>query len=82
MQNSGLGAALTTVHFSLLEAVTSDIFSVWHHVSGSKRVDKIKGNSVVGQESIKRKSKKGRKGLNESHFCLFLLKKEGKSAVY
>jgi predicted Na+-dependent transporter len=63
MQNSGLGAALTTVHFSSLEAVPGAIFSVWHNVSGSKRVDKIKGNSVVGKNRLNSKSKKRQKGI-------------------
>ena len=35
MQNSGLGAALATAHFSPLAAVPSAIFSVWHNISGS-----------------------------------------------
>ncbi|MDF4189433.1 hypothetical protein PV941_10525, partial [Ligilactobacillus salivarius] len=35
MQNSGLGAALATAHFSPLSAVPSAIFSVWHNLSGS-----------------------------------------------
>lgn len=34
MQNSGLGAALATMHFSPLAAVPSAIFSVWHNISG------------------------------------------------
>ncbi|WP_026701754.1 bile acid:sodium symporter family protein [Salibacterium aidingense] len=34
MQNSGLGAALATAHFSPLAALPSAIFSVWHNVSG------------------------------------------------
>lgn len=34
MQNSGLGAALASVHFSPLAAVPSAIFSVWHNISG------------------------------------------------
>lgn len=34
MQNSGLGAALATAHFSPLAAVPSAIFSVWHNISG------------------------------------------------
>ena len=34
MQNSGLGAALATAHFSQLAAVPSAIFSVWHNISG------------------------------------------------
>ena len=35
MQNSGLGAALATAHFSPLAAVPSAIFSVWHNISGA-----------------------------------------------
>ncbi|WP_462379314.1 bile acid:sodium symporter family protein [Pseudomonas sp. Marseille-QA0892] len=35
MQNSGLGAALATAHFSPLAAVPSALFSVWHNISGS-----------------------------------------------
>ncbi|MGJ7916690.1 bile acid:sodium symporter family protein [Massilia sp. LXY-6] len=35
MQNSGLGAALATAHFSPLAAVPSAMFSVWHNLSGS-----------------------------------------------
>ena len=35
MQNSGLGAALATVHFSPLAAVPSAVFSVWHNISGA-----------------------------------------------
>ncbi|MEJ7137983.1 bile acid:sodium symporter family protein [Amphibiibacter pelophylacis] len=35
MQNSGLGVALATQHFTPLAAVPSAIFSVWHNVSGS-----------------------------------------------
>ena len=34
MQNSGLGAALATAHFSPLAALPSAIFSVWHNISG------------------------------------------------
>lgn len=34
MQNSGLGAALATAHFSPLAAVPSAIFSFWHNISG------------------------------------------------
>lgn len=34
MQNSGLGAALATAHFSPVAAVPSAIFSVWHNISG------------------------------------------------
>ncbi|MBP1851384.1 bile acid:sodium symporter family protein [Rhizobium halophytocola] len=35
MQNSGLGAALATAHFSPAAAVPSAIFSVWHNISGA-----------------------------------------------
>ena len=35
MQNSGLGAALASAHFSPLAAVPSAVFSVWHNVSGA-----------------------------------------------
>lgn len=35
LQNSGLGAALATAHFSPLAAVPSAIFSVWHNISGA-----------------------------------------------
>ncbi|MBO8164965.1 MAG: bile acid:sodium symporter family protein [Brevibacillus sp.] len=34
MQNSGLGAALASAHFSPLAAVPSALFSVWHNISG------------------------------------------------
>jgi len=35
MQNSGLAAALATVHFNPTAALPAAIFSVWHNVSGS-----------------------------------------------
>ena len=35
MQNSGLGVALATTHFSALSALPAAIFSVWHNLSGS-----------------------------------------------
>ena len=34
MQNSGLGAALATAHFSPLAAVPGAIFSFWHNITG------------------------------------------------
>ncbi|WP_373893471.1 bile acid:sodium symporter family protein [Virgibacillus natechei] len=34
MQNSGLAAALASVHFSPVAAVPSALFSVWHNISG------------------------------------------------
>jgi len=54
MQNSGLGAALASAHFSPLAAVPSAVFSVWHNVSGAivaswyaRRND----NGVIAQET-------------------------------
>lgn len=35
MQNSGLGAALASAHFTPLAAVPSALFSVWHNLSGA-----------------------------------------------
>lgn len=35
MQNSGLGVALATQHFSALAALPGALFSVWHNLSGS-----------------------------------------------
>lgn len=35
MQNSGLAVALANLHFSVLVALPSAIFSVWHNISGS-----------------------------------------------
>jgi len=35
MQNLGLGVVLAKTHFSLLAALPSALFSVWHNVSGS-----------------------------------------------
>lgn len=35
LQNSGLGAALASAHFSPLAAVPSAIFSVWHNIAGA-----------------------------------------------
>lgn len=35
MQNSGLGVALATAHFSPLAAVPGALFSVWHNLSGA-----------------------------------------------
>lgn len=35
MQNSGLAAALATVHFNPVAALPAALFSVWHNVSGS-----------------------------------------------
>ncbi|MFJ7511177.1 bile acid:sodium symporter family protein [Peribacillus simplex] len=58
MQNSGLGVAIATAHFSPLAAVPSAIFSVWHNISGSvlayifscmkdkKNVGTVKNNSI------------------------------------
>lgn len=58
MQNSGLGVAIATAHFSPLAAVPSAIFSVWHNISGSvlafifsrmkdkKKVGTVKNSSI------------------------------------
>lgn len=35
MQNSGLGVALATQHFSALAALPGALFSIWHNLSGS-----------------------------------------------
>jgi bile acid:Na+ symporter, BASS family len=35
MQNSGLGVALATQHFSALAALPGAIFSIWHNLSGA-----------------------------------------------
>ncbi|MDF3931625.1 bile acid:sodium symporter family protein [Pseudomonas citronellolis] len=51
MQNSGLGAALASAHFSPLAAVPSALFSVWHNISGAtlaswfRRLDDQPGNA-------------------------------------
>ncbi|MFS0781184.1 bile acid:sodium symporter family protein [Bacillus sp. 1P06AnD] len=57
MQNSGLGAALASAHFSPLAAVPSAIFSVWHNISGpilatifSRMKEKRKTAGSTGQE--------------------------------
>lgn len=52
MQNSGLGAALASAHFSPLAAVPSALFSVWHNISGAllatwfRRMDERKTERV------------------------------------
>ena len=56
MQNSGLGAALATAHFSPLSAVPSAIFSIWHNLSGSVLAtywSKKKKNSAEVEETAK-----------------------------
>jgi len=35
MQNSGLGVALATKYFSVMVALPSALFSIWHNISGS-----------------------------------------------
>ncbi|MNC36060.1 Sodium Bile acid symporter family protein [compost metagenome] len=60
MQNSGLGAALASAHFSPLAAVPSALFSVWHNISGAllstyfrKMVeDDPASTTVVGSERV------------------------------
>ncbi|WP_285768629.1 bile acid:sodium symporter family protein [Peribacillus sp. SI8-4] len=59
MQNSGLGVAIATAHFSPLAAVPSAIFSVWHNISGSilayifSRMKERKMKADVKNDSIK-----------------------------
>jgi bile acid:Na+ symporter, BASS family len=57
MQNSGLGVAIATAHFSPLAAVPSAIFSVWHNLSGSvlaniysRMEDKHKNDHSINHE--------------------------------
>lgn len=59
MQNSGLGVAIATAHFSPLAAVPSAIFSVWHNLSGSvlaniysRMKDKNEKDSSINKEQI------------------------------
>ncbi|PJN87574.1 bile acid:sodium symporter family protein [Bacillus sp. mrc49] len=60
MQNSGLGVAIATAHFSPLAAVPSAIFSVWHNISGSilayifSRMKEKKKSVEVKNDSIKK----------------------------
>jgi len=56
MQNSGLGVAIATAHFSPLAAVPSAIFSVWHNLSGSVLANIYSRMKEKGQndESIKK----------------------------
>ncbi|AVD55787.1 bile acid:sodium symporter family protein [Heyndrickxia coagulans] len=54
MQNSGLGVALATAHFSPLAAVPSAIFSVWHNLSGSLLANiysRMKDKKVVNPDA-------------------------------
>ena len=39
MQNSGLGAILAKIHFSIGTSLPSAIFSIWHNISGSLMVE-------------------------------------------
>lgn len=50
MQNSGLAAALATVHFSPAAALPAAIFSVWHNVSGSTPASYWSRRPVEGDE--------------------------------
>jgi BASS family bile acid:Na+ symporter len=53
MQNSGLGAALASAHFSPLAAVPSALFSVWHNISGallSTYFRKMEPDAVVSED--------------------------------
>ncbi|WP_035187271.1 bile acid:sodium symporter family protein [Alteribacter aurantiacus] len=57
MQNSGLGAALATAHFSPLAALPSALFSVWHNISGPLLVSfwSRKSSGVKEEEALTRK---------------------------
>lgn len=50
MQNSGLAAALATVHFSPAAALPAAIFSVWHNVSGSTLASYWSRRPIEGDE--------------------------------
>lgn len=51
MQNSGLAAALATVHFSPAAALPAAIFSVWHNVSGSALASYWSRRGVAADET-------------------------------
>ncbi len=51
MQNSGLAAALATVHFSPAAALPAAIFSVWHNVSGSTLASYWSRRPIDGEEA-------------------------------
>jgi BASS family bile acid:Na+ symporter len=57
MQNSGLGAALASAHFSPLAAVPSALFSVWHNISGAllstyfRRMSEKEDRKIAGQQA-------------------------------
>jgi BASS family bile acid:Na+ symporter len=58
MQNSGLGAALASAHFSPLAAVPSALFSVWHNISGAllstyfRRMSEKEDRETAAQQAI------------------------------
>ncbi|MFI5623054.1 bile acid:sodium symporter family protein [Nocardioides sp. NPDC051685] len=52
MQNSGLAAALATVHFSpAAAALPAAIFSVWHNVSGSTLASYWSRRPIAGEDA-------------------------------
>ncbi|MEZ2657718.1 bile acid:sodium symporter family protein [Aneurinibacillus aneurinilyticus] len=60
MQNSGLGVAIATAHFSPLSAVPSAIFSVWHNISGpiaATIFSRMKGQEEDGETKLSLPSK-------------------------
>ncbi|MGH3351529.1 MAG: bile acid:sodium symporter family protein [Nocardioides sp.] len=56
MQNSGLAAALATVHFSPAAALPAAMFSVWHNVSGSTLASYWSRRPIEGEEAPSRES--------------------------
>lgn len=52
MQNSGLGAALASAHFSPIAAVPSAIFSVWHNISGPILAAYFRRHDEDGDEPV------------------------------
>ncbi|HEY9354374.1 MAG TPA: bile acid:sodium symporter family protein [Nocardioides sp.] len=64
MQNSGLAAALATVHFSPAAALPAAIFSVWHNVSGSILASywsrrPVEGDEVTSQPEAAQADRRG-----------------------
>ncbi|MEE4234809.1 bile acid:sodium symporter family protein [Pseudomonas viridiflava] len=57
MQNSGLGAALASAHFSPLAAVPSALFSVWHNISGALLSTYFRKMPEEESEVVARKSR-------------------------
>ena len=49
MQNSGLAAALSQLHFGYLSALPAALFSIWHNVSGGAIASLWRNRSIHGQ---------------------------------